>query len=357
MGPSVAPIFLAISLLLGACGGGGDQGLPITTPPRQNEQPNADAQSRLSEQQRRFESFALDSNGGYFDFFWSLPLSGVADSESYFVSQQFTIRQSPLTAGPQAVNAAPTSNMTRTLGMPAGEDDSRSWMLRDGIFHTLAELRHVIRYQGEDVIRDAFVPTLTGPVLSHRLHVDMAAQLSGTVGDTPEELSNMVYALFENSALMNRQTPYLQGAAFMKVTITRLGDFFWVWDCVDADKKPPAGPLACATGTTLEAYLKQGFTFADNSRVTWADGVVNSVDGYSMWVANTPFTARDNPVKVYTTFIEKDGVIYRGSLARDGALVNGLEKGRLGSDQVEYIPYWTFANDAARRSLKAALLF
>lgn len=366
MGPLVGVV-----IGLAACGGGGggdaagtaaggSPAVPAPTP----STPVVNAPGAvLSTQQRDFESFALESQGGYFLLSWSMPYKGAATSSktAFLAAHHYSMEASPLTAGVQSLTEWPRINMAESLPLPALAAAARSWVMVGDRFVLNKPAQTNIRYLGDTVVRDIYVATGGDqPVYSHRLRIDGVKPLTGKLSAAPEEFKVPLYRLFENDALLDQARSFSAGAALLKVTMTVVGDIYWVSDCREATESSDE-PVPCAKATSLVALMKSPYKVSSTETVDWASGQVNSVNGINVWIAHEPYTNPDDPTKRYRILFEKDGAVYVGSLVRDGAILNGTSKrtvvnGVL-SKQIEYVPYFALLNEPARQSLKAALKF
>lgn len=315
---------VALAGLLAACGGGGSTG---------TSQP-----ATLSADQAAYESFKLSPNKAYFVSYYLPSTGSAANSQSYyFYDMSESLSQSPLTQGTQRVVDGPSTSLANTLTV----QEEPFWFMVNGTFVKEGSPYIAnIRYEGtsiveEDVASDGKTIIQAGTVSGVTI-----AQLTGAVVSAPSEFKAVAPVLFSNGSLLKNGVNWEDGSAYIKYTYTNNSDKYFVYDATGGTiPSASTGPTPILTATTLASQLAgAGINFLGSTYKT-ASGTISTVNGVSIFVANTPLDAGTSS-KYFQVFYEVNNKIYAGTLTKAGE----------SRTQVHY-------NTAARTSLTKALTF
>lgn len=321
----------------------------------------------LSADQQIFESFMLAAGDSSYRLRWNLNYAGGQTSGvNYAYSEHGSLGASPLTAGPQNVTQSAPLNITSTLDItdPAVLVNSRPVrVLKDGVVLVVPGTQETRRvtYVGSDIRSQSLAADGVTVAYSTILNGYSQVALSGAVSSTPPEMAQWLNSFFSNAAILTPGAQYAAGASYVKYTATNEGDRYGVFDCGAATTGASVTP--CYTGTTLAAALTTGIASASDGRTyLLADGVMTTVAGVPMWVANAqrPVSATFSSTVQYRTYFQMNGNVYTGALIRDGAVIGGTyyvsNPGAPAiEDRLTFFPYQLQFNKAAHDSLANAL--
>lgn len=312
---------------------------------------------KLSSDQQAFENLILAPATGSFLLRWNLNLSGSQNSgTNYAYSESSVMAASPLTAGPQTGQQSAPQNMASTLALPTNLSPRR--ILKNGtiLVVPVTGAKLTVSYSGTGVRVDSLASD--GSTIAYsELRSDYSfVPLSGSVIDTPAEMARWYNSFFfANPSVLDGVAAYGSGAGYLKFTEKSLGDRYYAFDCTTATTDANITP--CLSGTGLATALNNGISSTSDG-VTYhtADGVLGTVGGVPVWVANTPRPATTtlNGTLQYRIYFQLNNNVYTGALVKDGTVVNGSYYVPAGGG-LSFLDYHIRLNKAARDSLKAAM--
>ncbi|WP_193099491.1 hypothetical protein [Burkholderia sp. YIM B11467] len=327
------------TLLLGACGGGSDDGSASGTPA-----------SNLSTAQQNYESFVLAANGGlhypHAQLAISTSSSGAVSVNpgSYFYTQDQSLAQSP-SGGTQLLTLG-LSSVDPSLPVPTPV--AQRYLVNGAVVSSMQEQ---VSYSGANIQFTELAAdghTVAVTLLGTNYTV---VPLSGTIASSPSELFSgsalgVITNTINGASLYNKQATWQSGAAYMKVTRQMVGDTVLTGDCTAPSTTGPNVTPCSTTASTLEAFFPHT-SAGDNKTYNLSDGQIVTLAGVRAWVANS---ALNQPTTGYRVFYQNNGQIDAGTLNRDGTT---LAVGNSTSPQNFYI----VLNSAAVQSVKAAITF
>ncbi|MCR5883839.1 hypothetical protein LRS03_13625 [Rhizobacter sp. J219] len=315
----------------------------------------------LSPDQQIFEESILAANDSSYRIRWNLNYSGPQNPGINFAySEHGNLTASPLTAGPQDVTPTVPFNITTTLPVV---NPRPTRVLKDGAVLVVPAVQETRRYTyvGSHVRAESLAADGTTVAYSYILSDYSKVALSGAVASTPAEMAQWFNSFWSNAAILTAGAQYDAGAAYTKYTSTNEGDRYDAFDCTTATVTANISP--CISNTTLQAAMTTGIpSNADARTYTLADGVLTTVGGVPVWVANAPrpVAATLTSTVTYRIYFELNGNVYTGALTRDGAVVGGTyyvanPGAPAVEDRLVFFPYQIRLNKAAHDSLKNAL--
>ena len=303
----------ALAAGLGACsggGGGGGSGGPVAP--------------TLSPDQQTFESANLQG-GGQSTLLWHFPYGGgnmVSGTASLAAVSGGVLAQSP-SQGAQVETAHSTSLDPDLQGRVP--NPTRYVSFGSIVVAPTNTLRRV-SYVGTGVRMDYLASDGFTVLTSAQFSQYSSVALSGTMGDSPEELLANVpiqdWVGYHNFAAT---ATWQSGAAYIKQHGMRVGDVVIAEDCPnDTTPVTTTGnlPSPCATGATLEQIFPATLplqTLHPYEHEQLADGHIAQVAGVRMWVANAPLPPDQDATTAYRVYFELNGNVYVGILEKDGA--------------------------------------
>lgn len=336
-------VALTGTLLLAACGGGGDDGTSTGS---------GTPASNLSAVQQNYESFALAANGGLHYLHGQLSISTSGSGAvsvgpgSNFYSEDQSLAQSPAN-GPQMVTQG-LSSLSASLAVPTLA--SQRYVV-DGAVVTSTQEQ--VSYSGAnvqitDLAADGHTAVMT--LLGTNYTV---VPLSGTIAGSPSELFigsalGLITNTINGTSLYNKQAGWQSGAAYMKVTRQTVGDTVFTGDCAAPQTSGPNVTPCSTSASTLEAFFP--YTSAsDNRTYNLSDGQIVTLAGVRAWVADT---ALGTPTTEYRVFYQNNGQIDAGAVIRDGTTLAIAPAGSTTPQD-----FYILMNSAAVQSVKAAITF
>ncbi|WP_431104073.1 hypothetical protein [Roseateles noduli] len=347
-----AAILAAIStLIVAACGGGGDAGPDSVA--RASSVPTT-----LSANQQIFESFVLAPAEGSYFLHWNLNYSGAQTAGvSYAYSDFGLLTASPLTSGPQPSPQSAPHNITSTLALPT---PGATRVLKNGAV-LVASRSSTVSYVGDDVRVDSLAADGVTVVFSEVRSNYETVALTGLVKSAPADFAHFHNSFFSNANVLDATATYLPGAAYLKFDQTNKGDRYNAFDCTTATTGTNITP--CRTATTLTAALTAGITSnSDGTTYRLANGTISTVDGVPVWVATNPRpqSATMTSTVQYRVYFELNGNVYTGGLTKDGALMGDSyyvsnPAGTTVTQRLTFLPFDIRMNKAAHDSIAAAM--
>ena len=240
-----AAMALTVAMLASGCGGSGET---------ETAEPSAD--------QKAFEALIL-APGASYGLSWNLPYSGTPVSGTHHALSDFASLPASPAGGAQKTTQAPRVNLAKTLAMPPA---APSRFLKDGTVLVVpdAELSHVTRYVGADVLVDTLANDGRTVAHTQRRSGFATVPLAGLVGAAPAELAHWYNSFWSNTLILDATRSFLPGAAFVTYTATNVGDRYAVFDCTTVTTNANVSP--CASGTTLELALVSGIRSNSDGR-------------------------------------------------------------------------------------------
>ncbi|CAN7570321.1 hypothetical protein [Rhizobacter sp. LjRoot28] len=337
-----AAMALTVAALASGCGGSGEN---------ETAEPSAD--------QKAFEALIV-APGASYGLSWNLPYSGTPVSGTHHAVSDFASLPASPAGGAQKTTQAPRVNLARTLAMPPA---APSRFLKDGVVLVVpdAELSHVTRYVGADVLVDTLASDGRTVAHTQRRSGFSTVALAGLVRAAPGELAHWYNSFWSNTLILDATRSFLPGAAYVTYTATNVGDRYAVFDCTTVTTSANVSP--CASGTTLELALVSGIRSNSDGRTYGpTDGSFVSAAGVSMWIASQarPVEATLSLTPQYRIYFERGGNVYTGSLTRHGAVLSSSycvsnPDGATALDRLTFLPYQVRLNKAAHDSIAAAL--
>ena len=320
---------------------------------------------KLSSSQKAFESVFLAQNGGRYNIDWNLNLAGPQISgTNYIQSNSAQLMESPLTTGTQTSTITPPVNMANTLAPRASNSPSR--VLKNGTIFVApgsfsgAALAGKYAYAGSDVAINTIAADGTTVLFSEVNSNYAFVTLTGLVSSPPASVSQAFQAVFANPVNMYPTATYSAGAGYLTYINKTKGDSYIAFDCNAATSDANISP--CFTNTSLNAALTAGIkSVSDGVTHTLADGVISTVGGVPVWVANTarPKSYLLGNLNQYRIYFQLGTSVYTGALTKDGTIVPGswFVASPFGTTPVVYdfAPSPIRFNKAAIDSIKAAL--
>ncbi|MBV8665651.1 MAG: DUF4214 domain-containing protein [Burkholderiaceae bacterium] len=269
-----------------------------------------------------FESTAL--NGGEGAIYGNLPYGGgtmVSGTNFIYAETINALKQSPSTGAQFAMEA--DASLDSALTVP-GEGSSR--VLHNGQITLLPGLaQRRVTYVGSDVQVDRLATDGTTVLYSSHFFNYSSLPLSGPMENSPEEMQATVpisqWIVYNNFAA-NAQ--WQSGAAYIKKQGMRNGDYYEVSDCTNvASPTYTTGnqPTPCLTGGSLASFFPFSLVDQDNhpNETYFAgDGTISTIQGLTMWVANSPMGPGLSSTQDYRFFVELNGNVYMGYFEKDG---------------------------------------
>lgn len=337
-----AAMALTVAVLASGCGGSGET---------ETMEPSAD--------QKAFEALIL-APGASYGLSWNLPYSGTPVSGTHHAVSDFASLPASPAGGAQKTTQAPRVNLAKTLAMPPA---APSRFLKDGAVLVVpdAELSHVTRYVGADVLVDTLASDGRTVAHTQRRSGFSTVALTGLVRAAPAELAHWYNSFWSNTLILDAARSFLPGAAYVTYTATNVGDRYAVFDCTTVTTNANVSP--CATGTTLELALVSGIRSNSDGRTYGpTDGSFVTAAGVSMWIASQarPVEATLSLTPQYRIYFERGGNVYTGSLTRHGAVLSSSywvsnPEGATVQDRLTFLPYQVRLNKAAHDSIASAL--
>lgn len=321
----------------------------------------------LSADQQIFQNSLLAGGSPAYRIRWNLNFSGPQTSGvNYAYSEHGNLVASPLTAGPQVVTQSAPLNLTTSLSIanaatPANSRPVR--VLKNGVVLVVPGIQETRRftYVGSTIRSESLALDNVTGAHSVILSGYSVNPVSGALSSTPPEMAQWFNSFFSNAAILVPGATYAEGSSYIKFTATNEGDRYDVLDC--GATTFDANVTACYSGTTLEAAMTTGITSPSDGRTyTLTDGVLTTVAGIPMWVANLqrPVSATFSSTIQYRTYFQLNGNVYTGMLTRDGAVIGGnyfvSNPGAPAvEDRLTFFPYQLRLNKAAHDSLHNAI--
>ena len=315
----------------------------------------------LSADQQILEETLLATDDSSYRVRWNLNYFGPQNvGVNFAYSEQSNVSASPLTAGPQVATPTLPFNMTATLPVVNARPTR---VLKDGVVLVVPGIQEARRYTyvGSGIRTESLASDGSTVAYSFILSDFSKVALSGAVASTPAEMAQWFNSFWSNAAILTPGAQYLAGATYTKYTATNEGDRYDAFDCAAATVTANITP--CISGTTLQAALTSGMPSTSDARTYYlTDGVLTTVGGVPVWVANAPrpIAATLTSTVTYRIYFELNGNVYTGALTRDGAVVGGTyyvanPTAPAIEDRLVFFPYQIRLNKAAHDSLKNAL--
>lgn len=354
-----AAILVAISsLIVAACGGGGDAGPDKASAMEDKTGRALSVEPTLSANQQIFEAFILAPSEGSYFLHWNLPYSGNANPSTYYAFSDFgLLTASPLTNGPQLSAQSAPHNITTTLGLPT---PGVTRVLKNGAVIVAGTVNQV-SYVDADVRVDTLSADNTTVAFSEIRSNYETVALTGLVKSAPADFAHFHNSFFSNANILEATATYAPGAAYLKFAQTNQGDRYSAFDCTTATTGTNITP--CRTATTLTAALTAGIVSnSDGTTYRLANGSITTVDGVSVWVATNPRpqSATLSSTVQYRIYFALNGNVYTGGLTKDGTLLGGSyyvsnPNGATVTDRLTFLPFDIRMNKAAHDSIAAAM--
>ncbi|PXX45112.1 hypothetical protein DFR42_102325 [Undibacterium pigrum] len=357
--------YFPLVCLLVACGGGGSGS--TSTGSTINNGGSAAIVSSLSEDQRQFESFYLQSNGGAYQFHWGIDQLSIdfanllttltyAEAKDLIEENRFTIAQSPLNFGSQAESREHyVSGDTKKI-------DTRyynAYLINGAIVYSIVaesdENPFRYSYVGNTVRMDILALDNKTIISSYQLENLRSRDLIGGLINTPAEALVAYADLAQYLVYKKSQASYLPGAKYLLASKRILTDTFMIDDCVPVLRKVTS-IIPCFENSNLQDALSKGIK-AYGKTYFLNEGTVSKPAGTSVWISNSPrkdiFTGNE---KHYRFFAEIGGKIYPGDLQYAGQMLLGDQVYDRKADAAPYLDYSVYLNKPARDSFVAAIL-
>lgn len=305
----------------------------------------------LSAGQKIYDDLLL-SDGGSHTISWRLQPTGSQTSGTQYLYSSFAkLSTSPLTA-PQVQTQSAPANLTTSLALPAR---TPNWTLKNGVILTTPATGYTskISYFGSAVKLDYLASDNVTIAYSTYRKDFSTASLTGALNASPADVATFYYGLLINPAVLNTATVYGADARYVRYTEISNGSHYKAFDCYGTTTTTE--PQPCATAT-LADYLDAGaVSVSDGKTYHTADGVISTVEGVSVWIANSlrPATATLRSTPEYRTYFEINGKVYTGAVVRDGAVI-GDSFYYDASNVLQTPDYQIRLNKAARDSIAAA---
>ncbi|WP_067276069.1 hypothetical protein [Mitsuaria sp. 7] len=311
-----------------------------------------------SPNQKAFEDLYKGSSS--YKLTWNLsPTPPQVSGTNYLFYDDEGLHVSPLTKGPQILSQSPKSSLGG--GSLIGPDPKGRAVLKNGGIHFLGT--EILSYVGGDLRVDTRSRNNPGVIVATEIRSNYeAATLTGGLAATPDDFAHFHYPLFAGTVILDTSRTYVAGAAYIKYTRTNKGDRYNVFDCfasVSADTMLPCG--SGSLGDLLTAGISSG---SDGTTYFLADGVLGTVDGRPVWVANKPrpVSATLNSAVQYRIYFELNGNVYTGALVKDGEALVGSSyvsnpNGATPADRITLLPFDIRMNKAALDSIATAKKF
>lgn len=273
---------------------------------------------KLSPDQQVFESFALAPNvSNNIDF--NMPYSGApVTGTDYLQTSAYSYSKSPLTNGPQVVGSTWT-NLAKTLSLPNPEVPVR-YLVNGAILVANTPNTVRISYEGSNIRQDVLAVDGTTVLASYMRTGFKVAPLSGA--STPDELAQAFDPFSYNNQLISGFVGWQPGSAYMVFTEAAIGDIYRAIDYSTTQTTTDANIIPARTGTTLTAAVTAGIhNGVDNVTYDLTNGSITSVNGFPIYVANSPRPNRTT--QIYLTFFGLNGNVYAANLFKAGTVIGG----------------------------------
>ncbi|MEO6920570.1 MAG: hypothetical protein ABI171_16435 [Collimonas sp.] len=331
-----------LTLALAGCGGGGgsSSNTPVTP--------------ALSDAQKNFESMGLAANGGLHELDGYLSISSsstgalTVNPGSYFFTYDYSI---PLTAANQTQPMTLTYSTASTLSLPTFGPAPR-YLINSAVYSGAVPVQDSVSYTGGNVRTDHYAADGKTVINSTIEISSTVVGLTGLIKNSPAELfTNSYLGLITNTlngaSLYNQQASWQAGSTYLKSVKQSVGDRLYVSDCV---LPVTTGPNLTPCSTTISA-LENFFPHVSADALTYqlGDGQIVTLGGVRAWVANAPLKA--SATTEYRVYYQNNGVIYRGTLIKDGTQLQVQSIGGVVQNFTLYM------NSAAMQSIKSAVIF
>jgi len=315
----------------------------------------------LSTNQQAFENIILAPNSGSYWLHWNLNYSGPeASGTNYAFSDYSALATSPLTNGPQTAQQSAPRNLATTLALLT---PTPTRVLKNGAILVVPNTGEStkVTYVGSDVRADSLAADNSTVAYSAIRSNYASVALTGAMSATSPDFAHWHNSFFSNPAILNAAATWAAGSSYIKYTQTSLGDRYYASDCNAATTD--ANVSACFTSTTLTSALTTGISSAsDATTYHLSDGIVSTVGGVQVWVANAvrPQSSTLSATVQYRIYFQLNGNVYTGSFIKDGTRVGGSyyvsnPGGLTVTDRLTFLPFDIRMNKAAHDSLAAAM--
>jgi hypothetical protein len=275
----------------------------------------------LSADQSAYEAFAT---AGVYELDWNLSYTITPSAPTYYFNYDYaTLAVSPLTHGPQLVREQPYQQVASTL---AAEPASATRVLKNGAILVVPGSQNLMKvsYVGASIQVDDLANDNTTIAYSSIRSGYTLGSLSGVLHSAPPVIQQPYNSIFANSSVLDTTTSWASGAEYMTFSVHNLGDRYNVFDCQIGAVTLDANVSACEIGMTLTQDLTNGESSASDG-VTYhlSDGVMRTVGGVQIWVANNPRRQSAPNVGLtteYRIYFQLNGNVYTGAFIPDGAL-------------------------------------
>lgn len=328
-----AIISIAALLNLSACGGGSDSASPVNAAGAADNA--VTAPSSLSADQAALESMLL-APGVIYRYGYSLPSIGDAiDNRYFFVDQSESLIASPLTHGPQRANVGLATSVANKQSFTVFSN----WYLVNGkLVSASFPFATSYRYAGSAIVVDTLAIDGVSKFSSITMSEVSSVALSGRVAASPTEFKAMVPTLFSNSALLKIDVDWQPGAAYLKYTVTRNSDQYYVSDS-SPNGTSTVAPAPLLLNTSLASQLAGAGITVNQKTYTQVNGTLSNINGIPTFIANAPIDGAMSP-GLLLAFYEIGGNVYVGQISKAGVANTAM-----------------VYNTAARNSLHNAMTF
>jgi len=302
-------IFLRLSLLsmlameLSACGGGGSGDAANSVPP-----------VALSADQQIYEN--LELNGGSFNIGSNFPYGGgnlIPNTNYVFATSTGNLSVSP--AYGAQIETPYTNTLDTALPLPAIAPSY--YFLNGQILSRASTAQRQISYANGGVRVD-YLSDNGQIVESNQFSNFSQVSLSGMIDNAPPELQALYPVdnwVTGNNLAANAQ--WLPGSSYTKRQGQAIADYYVVLNCDGTT--PTSSPTPC-TATSLSNLFP--YTLYSNALTNHpyeidlaANGTTSTIQGASMWIANTPLNSRTQARRI---FFQLNGQVYLGELFKAG---------------------------------------
>jgi hypothetical protein len=144
-------------------------------------------------------------------------------------------------------------------------------------------------------------------------------ELSGSLAQTSGEAgaySMLGFTKWVNPGLMELDTDFLLGSAYLKYDAFQKGDYYVLRDCINQTGDDQTLDPCKTNILSLEAAFPLPVSnSANNDQYAYSDGTLTLVDGVEIWIANilNPHTE-----DYYDIFVKIGSEVYEGIFIKDG---------------------------------------
>ena len=274
-----------------------------------------------------FESNAL--NGGEWSPSANIPYGGgvLTSGTNYAIATvSYALNASP-SNGPQQASSHYVT-LDPALALP-GYSVTR--VLQNGqIFVRPAIGLRSVAYVGNGINVQYYDSTGQAVVTTTHLDNFQSGTLSGPISNSPETLEASVptnlWAGYGNFSL---SANWQAGSSYVTHSSHGVGDLYVLFDCANVAAPTytyGTAPTPCKSNTTLASIFPISQYSGDINKPyeidNASDGSFTTVQGLPMWIANNPMSLEQGgQTQVYRIYVQLNGNVYYGSLAKDGTAV------------------------------------